>query len=463
MKKFNKYTVIGMLLGVLILLIGIFIFIKIGGNNSEENNKIEKVSENKKTNNNTQEDNNKNKIDELPNNKIVVTENDKEESDCEDKYFDYTYEYTSYDTSDEFKQIAEVENKTIEKDITNESNISEFKEWNIFNRCIVINNENEFKNSIEDPNLNRIYNIENDINISKEEWNNNTLVVLPYYNDSVITDLKVTEIEYNEGNVNIRISSSESPITISNSNEIYKDKDTNDLLKRRPDNNAKLLYIMLKKINKDTIVNYKIKRYDAKKIKESRTSKVYEVYLTTDKPIIYLYPEKETEVSVKVGYPEKLTVTYPEYENGWNVMAKPNGDLKDIKTGRNLYALYWEGKNTSARETNEGFLVKGEDTTKFLEEKLAILGLTEREAEEFIVYWLPQMQNNTYNFIRFETKEEIDENMPLNITPTPNTVIRVVMEFKPLDNKIEIKEQSLPETPVREGFTVVEWGGTKIK
>ena len=469
MKKFNKYTVIGMLLGVLILLIGIFIFIKIGGNNREENNKIEKVSENKKTNN-TQEDNNENKIDELPNNKIVVTENDKEKSDCEDKYFDYTYEYTSYDTSDEFKQIAEVGNKTIEKDITNESNISEFKEWNIFNRCIVINNENEFKNSIEDPNLNRIYNIENDINISKEEWKNNTLVVLPYYNYSVITDLKVTEIEYNEENVNIKISSSEGAIRestlsriLQNAGPIYIDKETNKAIEYTQESNAKLLYIMINKIDVDKTVNYEIKTYDAKKIKESRTSKVYEASLTTDKPIIYLYPEKETEVSVKVGYPEKLTVTYPKYENGWDVMAKPNGDLIDIKTGRNLYSLYWEGKNTSAKETNEGFLVKGEDTAKFLEEKLAILGLTEREAEEFIVYWLPQMQNNKYNFIRFETKEEIDENMPLNITPTPNTVIRVVMEFKPLDNKIEIKEQSLPETPVREGFTVVEWGGTKIK
>ena len=418
MKKFNKYTVMGMLLGVLILLIGFLIILKI------------------------------------------------DEDACKREYFDYTYEYTSFDTSDEFKQVDEVENKIIIKDITN---ISDFQEWNKFNKCIVINDEDELKNNIEDPNLNKIYNLENDIEISKKEWESNTLIVLPYYNKSVITDLKVTDIEYNEENVNIKISSSESTSksSISPENFIpynsYIDKKTNKPIEYTQESNAKLLYIMINKIDADKTVNYEIKTYDAKKIKESRTSKVYEASLTTDKPIIYLYPEKETEVSVKVGCPEKLTVTYPEYENGWNVIAKPNGDLKDIKTGRNLYSLYWEGKNTSAKETNEGFLVKGEDTAKFLEEKLAILGLTEREAEEFIVYWLPQMQNNKYNFIRFETKEEIDENMPLNITPTPNTVIRVLMEFKPLDNKIEIKEQSLPETPVREGFTVVEWGGTEIK
>jgi hypothetical protein len=186
-------------------------------------------------------------------------------------------------------------------------------------------------------------------------------------------------------------------------------------------------------------------------------------YLTTDeKPIIYLYPEDETEVTVKVGKPQNLTHTYPKYENEWKVLAKPNGNLKDLKTGRNLYALYWEGINTVEPNMNEGFIVKGEDTIKFLEEKLAILGLNEREAEEFIVYWLPKLESNKYNFIRFQTEEEINNNMPLEITPKPDTVIRIVMEFKGLEEPIQIQEQKL-STPQRTGFTVVEWGGTEIK
>ena len=110
----------------------------------------------------------------------------------------------------------------------------------------------------------------------------------------------------------------------------------------------------------------------------------------------------------------------------------------------------------------EGFCVKGIDTVKFLEEKLEILGLSEREANEFIIYWLPQMENNKYNYIRFQTKEEIDENMPLEISKRPNSIIRIMMEFKPLEEYIEIKEQDLI-TPERKGFVLVEWGGTKIK
>ena len=180
------------------------------------------------------------------------------------------------------------------------------------------------------------------------------------------------------------------------------------------------------------------------------------------KPIIYIYPTEQTKVSIKVGKPENLLHTYPKYENGWEVIAKPNGNLIDTKTGRNLYALYWEGKNTVEPNMNEGFIVKGEETITFLEEKLKVLGLNEREANEFIIYWLPKLESNKYNFIRFQTEEEINNNMPLEIEPKPDTIIRVVMEFKALEEPIQIQEQNL-KTPERTGYTVVEWGGTEIK
>ena len=180
------------------------------------------------------------------------------------------------------------------------------------------------------------------------------------------------------------------------------------------------------------------------------------------KPIIYLYPREEAEVTVKVGHPEKLTHTYPKYKDGWHVLANPNGDLTDLKTGRNLYALYWEGQNTTTKEITEGFVVKGSDTISFLEEKLAQLGLNEREAEEFIIYWLPKLENHPYNLIRFESLEQQNANMPLNITPKPDTLIRVLMEYKPLKDKIDLPEQTLSPTPTRTGFTVVEWGGTEL-
>lgn len=182
----------------------------------------------------------------------------------------------------------------------------------------------------------------------------------------------------------------------------------------------------------------------------------------TKKPIIYLYPTEETNVTVKLGNEKLLTSTYPKYEDSWMVTAYPNGNLKDLKTGRSLYSLYWEGKNNSISTTDEGFIVKGSDTISFLEEKLKTLGLNERESEEFIIYWLPKMEHNKYNYIRFASINEINKNMPLYVDPNPDTIIRVLMVFKPLNKEIKVKEQKLT-TPERRGFTLVEWGGTEIK
>lgn len=179
------------------------------------------------------------------------------------------------------------------------------------------------------------------------------------------------------------------------------------------------------------------------------------------KPIIYLYPESETSVTVKVDNPNYLTVSYPKYNNGWKVLAKPNGDLYD-ENGRYYYGLYWEGSNHKASVKEDGFVVSGEDSLEFLQEKLAVLGLNEREADEFIIYWLPKLEKNKYNYIRFETKEEIDSYMSLDINPNPDTVIRVFMDYKPLDEKIDVIPQELT-TLERVGFTVVEWGGSIIK
>ncbi len=180
------------------------------------------------------------------------------------------------------------------------------------------------------------------------------------------------------------------------------------------------------------------------------------------KPIIYLYPTKTTGIKVALGHPELITTSYPKYTNGWQVTAKPSGDLVDRKTGRKLYSLYWEGKNADASVKSNGFVIRGSDTAAFLEEKLALLGLNEREAEEFIIYWLPKMEHNKYNYIRFQTRQEIDHYMPLNITPKPDTTIRIFMAYKPLETPINVTEQKLsPQT--RKGYTAVEWGGAEIK
>ena len=181
------------------------------------------------------------------------------------------------------------------------------------------------------------------------------------------------------------------------------------------------------------------------------------------KPIIYLYPLEDKEISVNLLYDDMITVSYPKYSAGWNVFAKSNGTLVDLSTNKELYSLYYECKNKlTFNQKEDGFIVEGKNVSKFLEEKLAILGLTEREAEEFIIYWLPKLEINEYNYIRFATADEINENMPLKISPQPDTLIRVLMTFKKIDKPFSIENQKL-EKIYRKGFVAVEWGGTEIK
>ena len=180
----------------------------------------------------------------------------------------------------------------------------------------------------------------------------------------------------------------------------------------------------------------------------------------TEKPVIYLYPEEETEVSVKLDYMGELTVTYPAYGDGWEVMAQPDGTLTNHADGREYSYLFWEGEGMQDFDFSEGFVVKGEDTAEFLQEKLTEMGLTVRESNEFIVYWLPRMQENEYNLVAFQW-ENYEETAKLEITPEPDNILRVFMAFKEIDKPIEIPEQKLPKL-MREGFTVVEWGGAEI-
>lgn len=188
-------------------------------------------------------------------------------------------------------------------------------------------------------------------------------------------------------------------------------------------------------------------------------SREMESSMSNEKPVIYLYPEQEKEVSVRLDYDGKLTCTYPEYDNGWHVTAAPDGRITD-ENGQEYNYLYWEGETEQEYDFSEGFCVAGEDTAEFLEDALEKLGLTRREANEFIVYWLPRMEQNEYNLISFQS-EAYTDHARLSIQPEPDTVIRVFMAYKPVENEQEIPEQTLA-APERSGFAVVEWGGCEL-
>lgn len=183
------------------------------------------------------------------------------------------------------------------------------------------------------------------------------------------------------------------------------------------------------------------------------------------KPVIYLYPEVQTEVNVRLDLDGKVTYSYPEYNNacGWTVTAEPDGQLTD-KDGNTYPYLFWEGDIAIRPDLSKGFCVKGEDTEQFLKEALRQLGLTDTEAADFISYWCPEMEQNKYNVITFQTARYEDVS-GLIVSPKPDTVIRVNMLWYSSDKPVDIAPQDLSSInpSARKGFTVVEWGGEEYK
>lgn len=178
------------------------------------------------------------------------------------------------------------------------------------------------------------------------------------------------------------------------------------------------------------------------------------------KPVIYLYPQSPTNISVRFTDPMALTTTNPPYLNSWKVLAKPNGLLTDLRTGQNYPNLYWEGASINTLPNKEiGFVVKRSNLDSFLNSTLTAYGLNDQERSDFIDFWLPKMQKKPFYKISFYTTGDINQAIPLAINPHPDTVFRILMKYQGLDKEISVAPQQLPQPFLRNGFTVVEWGG----
>jgi hypothetical protein len=187
-----------------------------------------------------------------------------------------------------------------------------------------------------------------------------------------------------------------------------------------------------------------------------------------EKPVIYLYPPNAQDVSVQLNYKGKLIADYPDYDysiNGWKVKAYPDGHLINYADNQEYSYIFWEGipKNKIDINFSQGFVVKGSEIKKFLQTELKEIGLTPKEYNEFITYWYPRMKDNDYNLINFKINDtEYNSIAQLNITPKPDSILRVYMVYKPIRYMRNVAPQEFKGFD-RSGFTVVEWGGTEIR
>ena len=206
------------------------------------------------------------------------------------------------------------------------------------------------------------------------------------------------------------------------------------------------------------------------------------------KPVVYLYPEKQTTVHLSFSSPVALNTNIPTYRNGWLVSASPDGVLTDLQpqytdcskidglhAAGSEYApkacksnsypyIYWSGKSVENfyPPVTGGWVVERKNLLTFMREKLNEMGLNNTESGDMISYWVPKMseKNAPYYQIGFLQTKEMNDFIPMQVDPRPDSVLRIFLDWKALSSKPTVVPvpQRL-EKVSRNGFTLVEWGG----
>ena len=177
------------------------------------------------------------------------------------------------------------------------------------------------------------------------------------------------------------------------------------------------------------------------------------------KPVIYLYPTTTTNIDVSLAPQGGFTKTEPAYGNGWHVTAQPDGTLTNLADGLTYPYLFWEGRGGMYSAPQKYWVVAKADVPSFLTSTLAKLGLNAKESADFTEFWLPRMTAAPYYKIGFHGTNVMNAIAPMTLSQKADTLLRVLMDYSELAAPIAANPPTLGATPVRHGFTVIEWCG----
>ena len=180
------------------------------------------------------------------------------------------------------------------------------------------------------------------------------------------------------------------------------------------------------------------------------------------KPVIYLYPTKRQNISVKIWLNWSFLTTIPKYKNWWNVVAYPNWT---IVSNEKIYPyLYRDGIDKNYTPPKKWFVIKNSKRgiNLFLQTILNQIWLNNQEKQDFIEYWLPILSKVKwkYIFIWFKLTKSLEKETPMFVNPIPDSILRIFMDYHGLDRFKKV-EQPIIKKFVRKWFSVVEWWGRK--
>ena len=172
------------------------------------------------------------------------------------------------------------------------------------------------------------------------------------------------------------------------------------------------------------------------------------------KPNIYLYPLFAQDIGVNFKNPEKLTATIPDYSSGWNVTAEPNG----ILDGKYGYLFYEADVEEIYFQTSASWKLPVKGRVEFFKKILDLYGFNSTEKRDFIEFWNKRLDPDRQYLMYPQETGIIERAMPVKILPQPASIHRIWFYFIPSEEEPVTLPQGI-ERIIRDGFTVVEWGG----
>jgi hypothetical protein len=174
-----------------------------------------------------------------------------------------------------------------------------------------------------------------------------------------------------------------------------------------------------------------------------------------EKPNIYFYPEEECRLSVSLGFPQggDVVISDPPYPHAWqDITVTPDGRID------NTYDyLFYEASVPDLWQREKGWVISREDLSGFFSENLNAYGFSGREIDDFLEYWIPLLKSSPYYAIYPQHTANIDDVITLNISKTPDSILRLFYVIKEVPEVKSLPEPVIPAFE-RKGFTVREWG-----
>jgi len=176
------------------------------------------------------------------------------------------------------------------------------------------------------------------------------------------------------------------------------------------------------------------------------------------KPAIYIYPEEDSQFQVQLILKNgtKITESIPKYNEGWDVFVEKSGRI-DSKYDY----LFYEASIKIMPELSSGWCISRKNLKNKLNNLLLKIGLNQQETNEFLDYWLNRLQDYKYYKIYPVVNNQLDGFVELDITSQPKTIFRIWFFFQGVNDFEELSSTQI-QNFIREGTTVIEWGGVLL-